>query len=380
MSWRELIASVGLDLGELLRDDRTARTAALVCLAVLLALSVVAGAMSRRRARLPASPREVRGLDHVQTDLGDWGVGLARPPAGSGGAQVDGSASWPIDRMLPRKMAGTLLFAAAVGLSLWLLGLCLAPRLSTFLAAPEWHFQPFYMAAHIVALRLFVRVYTNGFERGVGYLDVPRRQVRTLVERVLGAPGALAAMLVALPFIALDFLYLFSDRYARQGGPDTVLPIDYLMWGIWSVEWFLNAFIWVVLVGFLVKTWWVLDRYRFRASVEIVLHDKHYKPFLQMGAQGASIVLAFTAVTVAYIWYTGGELTDYVGLTITALLLVASFVPSWLLLKRKISRAVADETLAMRHLLAEILTRAEGARAAGEVRGTDARAGDSRAL
>jgi hypothetical protein len=197
---------------------------------------------------------------------------------------------------------------------------------------------------------------------------------------VLGVPGAVIALLLALPFVSLDFLYLFSDRYARMGGPDAVLALDYLMWGIWSVEWFLNAFIWEVLVGFLIKTWWVVRTHPFRSPIEIVLHARHYKPFLQMSAEGASIVLAFTIATVAYIWYTGGELTDYVGLCITAVLLIVSFVPSWLLLKAKVRRAVEAETIAMRRRLLRNLELAETEASAAAVHGRERPGGDIRAL
>jgi hypothetical protein len=267
-----------------------------------------------------------------------------------------------------------------VALALWLAGLWLTPSIPAFLASHEWHFQPFYIAAHIIAVRLFVMVYTRGFARGVAHLAVPGPRVRSLIDLVLGMPGAMIALLLALPFAALDFLYLFSDRYQRLGGSDTVLPIDYLMWGIWSVEWFLNAFIWEVLLGFLIKTWWVVRSHPFRSPIEIVLHAKHYKPFLQMSAEGASIVFAFTIVTVAYIWYTGGELTDYVGLCITAVLIVVSFVPSWLLLKSKVHRAVEAETIAMRQRLLRNLELAETQASTAAVDGRERPVGDIRAL
>lgn len=288
--------------------------------------------------------------------------------------------AWPIDRVLPRRLRSTLGLALTVALTLWLLGLAIAPSIPKFLASREWHFQPFYFAAHIVALRLFILVYARGFVRGVGYLDVPEPQVRTLVRRVLGLPGVAMAFLIALPFAASDFLYLFGPRYERLGGPEQVAAIDYMMWVIWSVEWFLNAFIWVVLLGFLIKNCWVIRQHRFRAPIEIVLHDRQYKPFLQMSAQGATIVLAFTIVTVVYIAYTGGEITDYVGLAITALLLVAGFVPPWVLLKGKVRRAVEEETLAMRHRLMRNIEQAELEATAAAVHGQAGGAREARSL
>ncbi|MGE0767360.1 MAG: hypothetical protein AB7L90_12910 [Hyphomicrobiaceae bacterium] len=376
MTWHEFVASALRDLQGILRDDRAARIAALSGLAVLASLTLLtvifARVRHRRRVEMAvATPDLSFGL----TELGDWGsarrVALPTLPA-------DDTRRWPIDSVLPRRLSGTVALAAVVAISTWLAGLALTPSLSKFLASPEWHFQPIYIATHIIAVRLFIHCYARGFERGVAYFDVPETQVHSFVSSVLGFPGAIAAFCVAMPFVALDFLYLFSDRYEGIGG-DGVLPVDYLMWTIWSVEWFLNAFIWIVLLGFLVKTWWVVRNHPFRAPIEIVLHDRQYKPFLQMGAHGASIVLGFTVVTVAYIWYTGGELTDYFGLGITAVLLVVGFLPSWLLLKNKVQRAIDQETLAMRRRLLRNLDLAEGERSA-LVRARDGAGGTGRSL
>jgi len=357
MDWRGFIAAALHEFAGVLRDDRSARLAAMSGLAVLLGMTLltvfVARVKSRRHASIAFAENESFS---DQDDLGDWGLG--DNSYRSAPSSFTGSGRWPIDHVLPRRIWGTVSLALVVAAATWLAGLALAPRIPAFLASPEWHFQPLYIAAHIVAVRLFVHVYTRGFERGIAYLDVPEHLSRTLVRGVLGFPGAFTALVVSMPFVALDFLYLFSDRYERAGG-DRVFPIDYLMWGIWSVEWFLNAFIWVVLVGFLVKTWWVIRNHPFRAPIEIVLHDRQYRPFLQMSAQGASIVLAFTIVTVAYIWYTGGELTDYAGLCITAMLLLVGFLPCWLLLKSKVHKAVERETLAMRRRLLRNLELAE---------------------
>jgi hypothetical protein len=364
MSWREFIAAALRELEAVLRDDRAARVAALSGIAVLFAMTLLTVLATRLRARrretratipAPETPPE-------RHDLGDWGIGgsLRRSAA----HEFTEQARWPIDRVLPRRISGTIALSAVMAIGLWLAGLALTPRVSGFLASREWHFQPLYFAAHVIAVRLFVHVYAHGFSRGVAHLAVPAQQARSLVGGILGFPGALTALVICLPFVALDFLYLFSDRYQRAGG-DVVLPIDYLMWGIWSVEWFLNAFIWVVQIGFLIKTWGVVKNHPFRAPIEIVLHDRHYKPFLQMSAQGASIVLAFTVVTAVYIWYTGGEITDYVGLGITAVLIVVGFLPPWLLLKSKVQRAVEEETLVMRRRLLRNLELAEAEAIAG---------------
>jgi len=365
MTWQEFIASALRELQAVLRDDRAARLAALSGLAVLVSLTlltvVLARVRQRRRGRVAvAAAPELPFLD--LQEFGDWGSGR-RITAGR--PRSDAGRRRPIDSILPRRIGGTIALAGVVAVGTWLAGLALTPDIPAFLASPEWHFQPIYIATHIIVVRLFVHVYTRGFERGIAFLDVSETQAHSYVDSVLGFPGALAALCIAMPFVALDFLFLFSDDYQRVGGTG-VLPIDYLMWGIWSVEWFLNAFIWVVLLGFLVNTWWVVRNHPFHSPIEIVLHDRQYRPFLQMGAQGASVVLVFTVVTVAYIWYTGGEATDYVGLGITALLLVIGFLPAWLVLRSKVHQAIEAETLAMRRQLLRNLQLAEVERSGPE--------------
>ncbi len=372
MDWRALITSSIAEIERLLRDDRSARIAAvsgLLALLTTMGIALVLGRVRHRRASTVTSGAELPSRSMSEpASLGDWGNPTTpRPPDRLSAPAM--AAVWPIDRVLPRRIGGTVSLALACAIGLWLLGLAIAPDIPAFLASREWQFQPLYFAAHIVALRLFILVYARGFVRGVGYLDVPEGNVRTLVRRVLGLPGVIIALLIALPFSGYDFLYLNGPRYERLGGPDKVAPIDYLMWVVWSIEWFFNAFIWVVLLGFLVKNCWVIQNYRFRAPIEIVLHDRQYKPFLQMSSHGASILLAFTVMTVLYITYTGGELTDYIGLGITATLLVGGFLPPWALLKSKVRHGVEEETLAMRQRLIRNLEHAEMQATAASVHG-----------
>jgi hypothetical protein len=372
MDWRTLIAGWAASLQRVLDDGATARTAAVAVLGLLLAALPVLALTYRRRSRHYwfTGNRSARpGVPGDTAGFGDWGHSMgAKGPTADPGVREPPSSGLPT---VPRRLAGTMGLALLAGMGVWLAGFALAPSTAAFLAAPEWHFQPFYVAAHIIALRLFVLAYARGFLRGVSHLAMPDAKKSTLVGRILGWPGMLVALLIALPFAVYDYNYLVSDRYEGLGGRGKLLAIDYLMWVIWSGEWLLNAFIWVVLVGFLIKNCWVVRTYRFRAPIEIVLHDRQYQPFLQMSAQGASIVFVFSLVTVAYIWYTGGELSDYAGLIITATLLVVGFVPLWVMLRTKVRQAVQDETLAMRQRLLKNLDAAEAEARAAAVHNSD---------
>src|SRR5262249_9951949 len=168
------------------------------------------------------------------------------------------------------------------------------------------------------------------------------------IRPILGLPGALAAALIATPFCVSDFRYMFTPGYQRMGQDGVVRAVDYLEWSLWSLEWFINALIWVLLLGFMIKNCLTILKYPFRFPIHVVLQEKQYRPFLQMSAQGSTVVLGFSCVSVAYILYTGGELTDYLGLAITVSLLAIGFVPPWLMLRAKVDNAVRAETLSLR--------------------------------
>lgn len=261
----------------------------------------------------------------------------------------------PIERLIPRRGPVGILFALVLALATWALGHAMAPDRKGFLAAPEWQVQPFYLIVHLVTLGSFVRIFASNFRVGLRNLDAPAEVLALWVRKILGWRGLLAAVVVAAPFAAADFRYLSSSRYEPLAGPGTPLAaVDYLMWGIWTFEWVISSFIWVVLVGFLFKNNEVIRRYRFKDPIEIVVHDRKYRPFLRMSAEGASVVLAFGAVMVFYIWYAGGEASDYLGLAITAILLIVGFLVPWLQLRSKVKRDVQGERHALEKAVASV--------------------------
>jgi hypothetical protein len=204
---------------------------------------------------------------------------------------------------------------------------------------------------------------------GTAHLDISPDRVAAGIRRILGMPGVLVAIAIALPFCVLDYYYLVSDRYETLSGDQLLHAIDYVMWGIWCLEWLINALIWVVLAGFLAMSYQALRTCRFRAPIATVVQEKLYRPFLQMSSQGASIVLGFACVTAFYIWYAGGEISDFLGLGVTGVLLVVGFIPSWLLLNAKVKRTVREEIEALQRNLPALVVgeKVHGANA-GEAR------------
>jgi hypothetical protein len=315
----------------LLSGKWVAMAAAGVSLLLLLALIVVSVRYARLRGILEAG-------------------GLFAHASAAAPATLDSESRALIDRLLPRSVPLFLVLVVVLAAGSWALGYALAPSKDRFLASPEWRFQPLYLAAHLITLRLFITVFTRNFVAGAARLDMPPERVLSGFRVILGPVGALVALTIAIPFCVWDYGHLYSARYARIG--DGVGPVDLMMWGIWCVEWFLNAIIWVVLTGFLIMNIWAIRTYRFRDPIEVVLNEKQYRPFLQMSSQGATIVLGFALLTAVYIWYTDGVESDYLGLFIVAVLLISGFVPPWMLLNAKVDRAITDEANALRRGLA----------------------------
>jgi predicted Zn finger-like uncharacterized protein len=282
------------------------------------------------------------------------------------------------DRFLPAKPLPFLLAVAGVSAGAWLAGLALAPIKWGFIEAHEWQVQPFFLATHFICLRLFVTCYTRNFLAGAARMDLPEGLAVRRVKQLLGPLGGLLALLIAIPLCIKDFTYLGEEDYigtiadgVRTGalayGGTGYSPVDIFTWLVWCVEWFLNAYIWVILVGFLGLTLWALLKHRFRATIEVLLHEKHYRPFLMMSAQGASIVLIFGLVNAFYVWYAEGNLDDYIGLAIDGGLLLLGFGPPWMLLKSNVERAVNQEMFRLQERLVEAMQRRAEAEANGPV-------------
>ncbi len=294
-------------------------------------------------------------------------LGTKAEPADEDVLSLEGTALAPIDRFFPSEPKSFIVFVLCLVVGAWLIGLALAPDRMKFFASAEWRFMPLYLAAHLIAVRLFITAFTRNFRAGVKHLDVPTARVLKGVRGVLGPAGLVAAFLVAMPFCYFDYLNIqgSQSRYDRMGPDNAAALVDLWMWCTWCLEWFLNALIWVMLVSFLIKNVSIIRNAPFRSPIELVVHERHYQPFLQMSTQGATIVLGFSAITIFYLWYTGGELTDYAGLAITAVLLVVGFVPPWVMLRRKVRKSVETETLALRNSIAQAMWRDAKARKEG---------------
>ena len=339
MDWRAFASRI-LDFIEQVPSPKWLGLVA-TCIAVVLLAALIA--LSERHLRLRRKLSE-QGLG-LTDGLAGWEDELAP-------ISLEGEGRAMVDRWLPRRPRPFLMTVGLIAVACWGLGLSLAADPYAFLVSREWQLQPLYLAAHLITLRLFATMFTRNFLAGVVHLDMPPADARRGISRVQGPVGALLAVLFAIPFCLYDLQILGFAKGGKGTGSGLGAGTEQLLYVMWCAEWFLMAFIWVQLVGFLLLTRSAIGDYRFRAPIEVVLLERHYRHFLAMSAHGATIVLGFFLMNVAYGWYTGAELTDYVGVAVTLLLLVIGFIPPWMQLTHKMDRIVKDEMAGLRRRLA----------------------------
>jgi hypothetical protein len=354
MDWRAHLSTLIENIERLSSVKWLATATFAATLVLLLVLAALSMRYIELRRRL-ATKDEPSGQGFVYSAVASWEE--FGPPM-----SLEGEGRSLIDRVLPRRPRNFLLAVGALAIACWLAGFALTNDAYAFLVSPEWQVQPLYLAAHFITLRLFATMFTRNFMAGVAHLDLPPSQARHRVWLVLGPVGALVALVLAAPLCIYDYRALFVSGV--RSGSGLGHQVDQLLFGMWCAEWFLIAFIWVQLLGFLLLTRWAIREHSFRSSIEVVLHEKQYRPFLQMSAQGATIVLGFFLVNLAYTWYAGAEISDYIGVGVTLVLLVFGFVPPWMQLTAKVDRIVGAEMSSLRQRLADTGVRGEPLQAA----------------
>jgi hypothetical protein len=252
-----------------------------------------------------------------------------------------------LDRVLPEHARPLVAVVLGIAALVWLLGLALAPDKGAFAKTPEWMVQPLYLAVHLCLLRAYVTAYATLFAGGCRHLRMGHAEVEKRLRGALGWRPAIVAVAIALPLVVIDVRWFLGDVELGLGAGRGVGAIDVLLVAVWAVEWVVNAYVWALIVAFLIHTMAVLAKHEYRDPIEEVLRERQYRPFLLMSAQGASLTLVFAAANAGYVFLTRGSASDYLGLWVTAGLVLVGFVPAWMLLKSRLGRAVGVQADAL---------------------------------
>lgn len=353
MDWQKTLLGAFDNIGSVPVPPWLALTSLITSIVLLIVVLWLLTYTIRMRGRLA----ERTAADSAGGDKWDQGLPTV---------SLEGEGNALVDRLMPRRPKPFLLAVVALSVLCWVAGLILAEQPEVFLANSEWQAQPLYLAAHFITLRLFATAFSRTFTAGTAHLDIAPEQVRHRMWLVLGPVGAAIALLVSAPFSLVDYPLLADPTVWQSPGRAS----DLLVFAIWVVEWFLLAFIWVMIVGYMILTTSVISNHGFRNSIDVVLHERHYRPFLQMTAHGATIVLGFWVINIIYAFLTGAAFSDYAGAIITLVLVVAGLVPPLLQLRGKVNDAVSEAMAGLRRRVSRSSARVEsGAAAASEAAG-----------
>jgi hypothetical protein len=240
-------------------------------------------------------------------------------------------------RLLPKSWRNYSLFALALSFGLYLLEMGLAANsgsLSTFLADPEWSFEPFYLITCLIALKLLYDIFARNLARIGVVFDVSDEELRRHT-RVMG--NSSAAILISVPFIGFDSY--ISLTTIMQGWTGALLVLT------WDLEWlFIGSIVWFM-VGVLVF-FDSLNRCKLRGNrVEAALGSMASSIGGISWTLGAPVVL-FEVVNTYYFFaasFVVSDLTEWAG-TLTAFFIVLSlmglvFVVPRVIVGRKVNAA-----------------------------------------
>lgn len=219
----------------------------------------------------------------------------------------------------------------------WVAGYLLAPDASAFLRNDSWLYQIVWLPAHIVCGYLAVCIYrvalaSCGSEKElspVGFMPY----LNYLFRKFLIATAAV------LPFLVMDGIEGYDmvlEEFSSMGRS------GWLLMTVWVIEWIATGVLWVHVLLTLKLNFDFFNENYVRNHLESLLITAKDVPLLTAGVENSLVILLYAAATFGYIWFAGGELSDFVALGVSAIFVLLAFLGSMLHLKIKINRALDD--------------------------------------
>lgn len=226
---------------------------------------------------------------------------------------------------LPSGAGAFVGFSVALVLLFKACGLALAPDPSAIWSSPDWTYHALWLPLHL----MLARCAAGNFARHAGaarpgVADGLVAEFDRRVAVVGSVRGLCGGLLLVAPFVVLDYRagLEFIDTHAeRQGGAAAFIPL------IWLIEWLATAQIWLYVLGSLYITPLASHADGLRERLVPVLVHGQGRESMRAGLENAAVVLLYGASTVGYVWYANGQMSDYVVLGVSTLMVLACFSP-----------------------------------------------------
>jgi len=261
--------------------------------------------------------------------------------------------NWWIEKILPDHSKKFVLFVVAFCLGIWLIGYIIAISSdiidgvefdysnpdSDYLHDREWQYQPFYLAVHFVILRMFGVVYTRNFDDTIRLLKAKPEEISQHTRWVFGHVSNIGAFIAATGFIYYDYSTMLDEGFGA------LTSLDLLIMVIWGLERIILGYVICLMLGTVFLIWKLLRSYHYSAPADVVLMEKRWKPFTQLSLEASSLVLVFALVDVAYLYYAGFWLADFLAFMVLIFLVSASFLVSTWIIKSDLREEVEEQLL-----------------------------------
>ena len=263
----------------------------------------------------------------------------------------------------PAKMIGVAVLLPA----LWfVIGLFVTDDRDAYLDTPDIKYQLWFLALHLITLRMTSSLWMRALDPALGGLGVPRREVQRVHAGALGGWANAGALLAAAYFISRD---TYMAIHAGPSGMNAFDDPD--MWGfadlghgvrtmmliIWHVEWVLYGYLLWLQLWTLIRIPIALHRTDFTAELSRLLVRDEYRDFFTLLARTSTLTLVFALGNLLFVQLTGElfprdvvhidsvgdvleQMSDVLSISVLFAMIVAGVFVHILTLRRALTRAV----------------------------------------
>lgn len=288
-------------------------------------------------------------------------------------------SNWWLDRILP-KSPGGLIAAAIVLPSIWFaIGYAITDDRSAYLVAGDTRWQLWFVALHIVTLRVMASLWTRGLEPALAGLGIsPERRARIRAGG-LGHWANLMALVCGALWIARDTYMSFHGTVDYD---DTVFGVnptfstfcDPNMWDycdlghqirtmmmiVWHLEWVIFGYLLWLQIWSLFAIPRAIKKTDFKPHLgRLLIHDE-YRDFFTLISKTATITLVFSLGNLLFLYLTDElfprevvvidgfgdvveQMSDLLSIAALFLLIIAGLFLYLVALRKSLTRAVNEK-------------------------------------
>jgi hypothetical protein len=251
--------------------------------------------------------------------------------------------------LLPSSAKSFMFFAVGMSFLFRAAAYFLSSDPKAITASHDWTYHAFWLPLHLLLARYSAVVFSKNVQ---ACLDASRESVKpellARVRSVTSFKGWLVGCLLVAPFIFLD-AYAGID-YVRSN-VETQRHAAILIPLIWLIEWLATAQIWLYVLGAITTNTIALSNRNLMHRHEEILIGGAVRAPLQSGVESAFITLVYGLSTIGYVWYADGQLSDYMVLGISTVLVLVCFFAALVQMKGVLRRSLDSELLAWQQVV-----------------------------